>query len=92
MEEALDLNIALDEPDVSILDKDDNVKPPIVIGLDKNTPCFVKRYHFLTNDKRQSLVHDFINRVTEGDKLKNGSILYELMDQYAISECMTRRF
>ena len=90
VDEALDLNIDFDEPDISILDNDDDAKQPSD-GLDDSTPRLVKRRHFLSNDERQCLVHDFIRRMTDDGKLKKGSI-YELMDQYAISERVTRKY
>ena len=54
VEKVLNLHSGLDEIDISFLDNDDNAKPPRD-GLDNNTPCFVKRHHFLTNDERQAL-------------------------------------
>ena len=50
VDEALDLNIDFDEPDISFLDNDDDDAKQPSDGLDDNTPHFVKRRHFLTND------------------------------------------
>ena len=74
VEELLNLNSDLDEQDITFLDNDDNNAKHPSAGLDNNTPCFVKRCNFLTNDERQSLVHDFICRMTDDGKLKKGSI------------------
>ena len=51
VEEALDVNNDLDEPDIVFLDRDDDVKYSSD-GLDDSTPCFVKRCHFLTDNEK----------------------------------------
>ena len=90
VEETLNVKNGLDE--IAFLDNDDDDQIKLLNdGFDDSTPCHVKRRHFLTDEERQSLVCDFVCRMTDDGKLKKGSI-YELMDQYAISECVTKKY
>ena len=77
VEETLNVNNDLDE--IAFLDNDDDDDDDDEIKhfndrLDDSTPCPVKRRHFLTDEERQSLVCDFVRRMSDDGNLKKGSI------------------